>query len=894
MDTNAHHARAARFARWLAIVALVYTAFVVYGSLVPFDYQPRSLDAALARFSRIPFLQLGVDRRSDWVANFLLFVPISALWFGAATHVLTSGAARVLVSILVLGLCLGLGIGIEFIQIYFPARTVSQNDVFAQAFGALCGVVVWTAGRARFSRAYDAWNAAASVHGRLTTFLWYYVIFLVIYSVLPLDLTISPGELYQKWKLGRIELNPFRFDAGQWAKTLADIATDSLTWVPIAVLVYLRVSTRAIAIAAVVGLAAAFVEFAQLFVFSRYSDLRDVLVAMVSALPVALVMRKFASKRRQTSLSGHTRLLDGRAPTRGTGTMLSICGCWLMLLAGLYWYPYEFSFSVEAARAGIESLFSVPLGSYYTGSEYNALSQALRRIFLFAPFGLVFALYGRSLWLALLFGALANLMLECVQLFQAHKYFDLGDLLFVCIGIGGAHVAARRVIGAESPASVEPPRSQTSETSSRLPALLLSFLVLPFIGGAIVAMATTLPSVPYNVKELFDADIAPWLVGFRLNLVAVMLCAGSVVVVHWVRQYFGVRALSAPALFALPLVLVSWWLLHFTVPNEALHDIVGSPVLAWPWHFEELARFCGLALPIVLVQIAIAWSLTQSPETRFVRSKAILLVAVAIGIGHVVVVELTDTDNLVELMRDGGTLYSSVAVGLWIVVLFGALHRLAHDLFRVSGARQFASILLYLLSVPMGFTLVLIAQEPALHKYGQTFSGLQFLLSPDRQNLLPYDQLLLRYALVHTAVLIGGLVACWPLYARTAQRLSRGGAQNRADARASSHALRGCYLLLRLPPATVAQLGHSANVSEVSEKVIIDQVVGQLVSRLERAPQELGGTLRPARSADEASFERIEFWLEPQCLALLGGDPETAGRRVEAALIVALAEPATL
>src|SRR5262245_52270613 len=50
--------------------------FVVYGSLVPFDFHGRPLDAAWRTFQQAPWLVLGIDSRADWVANLLLYIPL--------------------------------------------------------------------------------------------------------------------------------------------------------------------------------------------------------------------------------------------------------------------------------------------------------------------------------------------------------------------------------------------------------------------------------------------------------------------------------------------------------------------------------------------------------------------------------------------------------------------------------------------------------------------------------------------------------------------------------------------------------------------------------------------------------------------------------------------------
>src|SRR6478672_9322820 len=63
--------------------ALAWTAFAVYGSLVPLTYQAVALDDAIERFSHLPPLWFGIGTRADWVANILLFIPLTFLWLGA-------------------------------------------------------------------------------------------------------------------------------------------------------------------------------------------------------------------------------------------------------------------------------------------------------------------------------------------------------------------------------------------------------------------------------------------------------------------------------------------------------------------------------------------------------------------------------------------------------------------------------------------------------------------------------------------------------------------------------------------------------------------------------------------------------------------------------------------
>ena len=76
----------------LALAAwLAWTAFIVYGSLLPFDFQPVPLDRAWALFRQAPFLVLGVESRADWIANGVLYAPVG---FGRprGAHVMAASA----------------------------------------------------------------------------------------------------------------------------------------------------------------------------------------------------------------------------------------------------------------------------------------------------------------------------------------------------------------------------------------------------------------------------------------------------------------------------------------------------------------------------------------------------------------------------------------------------------------------------------------------------------------------------------------------------------------------------------------------------------------------------------------------------------------------------------
>lgn len=180
----------------LAWFAGLYALFIVYGSLLPFDYRPGSMDAAREAFANIPYLQLGVASRADWVANILLYVPLAFAAMGAAAQGLRHPVAAALGALLVAAVCVALAVGVEFAQLFFPPRTVSQNDLIAETLGTGLGIVAWFVGGPRLMHI-----VRSVAMGRDTAWHAGFVLYLLAYGALsffPYDLLVSTKELSDK------------------------------------------------------------------------------------------------------------------------------------------------------------------------------------------------------------------------------------------------------------------------------------------------------------------------------------------------------------------------------------------------------------------------------------------------------------------------------------------------------------------------------------------------------------------------------------------------------------------------------------------------------------------------------------------------------------------------
>jgi glycopeptide antibiotics resistance protein len=419
----------------LAWLAFGYLLFVIYGSLVPLDFHALPLHEALARFRQVPWLDLGIASRADWVANLLLFIPLAFMTTGALAHG-RGPVTRIAVSALLPLAGFALAVGIEFTQVYFPQRTVSQNDILAETLGGVLGVAAWWAFGPRLLEWYASWlhvRAPAALSERLA---WAYVVIAFAYGVLPLDLTISAVELYHKWNQGKLVLLPFSALPADPAQAAYELLTDVLLWLPPALLWTMagtRTPARAWRLA--VGLAL-LLEVLQLFVYSRVTDLSDVFAAALGA-GIGVWLGSRLGRRAGATPAAHSDAGLGR------WLPLLLALAWLPVLMTVFWYPFDFHTDGSFVRERLASFQRVPFEIYYFGTEFRAITSLLQKMSFFAPLGALLAWWVSGLpWLWRTWGLAASLALivlaalgiELGQVLLPDKYPDSTDWLLQSLG----------------------------------------------------------------------------------------------------------------------------------------------------------------------------------------------------------------------------------------------------------------------------------------------------------------------------------------------------------------------------------------------------------------------------------------------------------------------------
>lgn len=272
--------------RALAWVAAGAVAFVVYGSLVPFRFGPRT-----DSFVRVMSDGVRITSRSDALANVLVTVPLGFALLGAVTadRRWTPGKTAAVGGLVVLA-CALLAAAVEFVQLYTPDRTCSASDVVAQTLGALLGCACWVLfGQLLTDRARGVWDrSAVNATGQL---LLAYLGLVLLIQTLPLDVSASPADFYRKARaaarLGLFGELDGATDAQKW-KRYGDLAKLAALYFPIGLLAA-RLKGRVERWSIVHVLPAALMlggclEAAQLVVASRTPSLGDALVGALAAV----------------------------------------------------------------------------------------------------------------------------------------------------------------------------------------------------------------------------------------------------------------------------------------------------------------------------------------------------------------------------------------------------------------------------------------------------------------------------------------------------------------------------------------------------------------------------------------------------------------------------------
>lgn len=431
----------ARTYGWLALGSL---AFILYGSLVPFEFRARPAERIFEAFTGAMTQRVKIQSLSDAFANFLLGVPLGFALLGWTCVDRGSPAREIRLGLLFLPTCILFSTFVEFLQLYCPKRTCAASDVLMQAVGVVAGMLGWIfAGQWLTGHARRLW-AGPGIGGSAGRILVVYIALLAILQALPLDLTLSPKDVYKNLR-DKVRYIPFRELVKPqpweeyWGHARARIETLGL-YLPLGLLAgclpgrFWRSPENGGRIFGLALLLAAGMEAIQIFVMSQTPNSSDWLIGAGSVVLGWWLARQ--------ALSRTTRAI--------------LTAAWVVLLIVVYWEP----FVVSSNLSRVEWLVLMPLEAR---NPLTALGDLLTKLVLFGLLGVMVIAETRDfptrmrLYAAIALGLTVSFVIELGQLMMPSHTPSATDV--VLGGVGAWFGAAAALRACPQSAVIVPPQS---------------------------------------------------------------------------------------------------------------------------------------------------------------------------------------------------------------------------------------------------------------------------------------------------------------------------------------------------------------------------------------------------------------------------------------------------
>lgn len=705
------------------VLLCAIVVFIVYGSLFPFVFQAAAKPIAELFTSWNPFLD-----RADAIDNILLFIPL-----GLTLHFSFDWwAARWLAAVLA---WVALGLGLQWGQLFVPSRTPSLADAVNNAIGLVVGMAIAHL-IAPWLKRQQLLNTSGDLFALLLVAAWYG------YESFPFLPTLDVGLLGGHIKSA---FQATHFDALRLVRHTVAATLGIMLLLRANVL---RQRWANVAAAAIVALLSE--------ILVPYGGLRvETLLGIVGGIAVGERLdRRFGANSYWLvmPLALAALAITVMTPFRGQPAASTFT---FTPFSGLLWYGTTSGIPPTAFEA-------LAIGALlWSGLSHRAGANAGSRHWPWAVLALLVA----------------------AELIRVHVLGYRGDTttFFLWAILAPIAVMARRpratALAAKdewpSPATnqVDPatrknapgvarPVTNTSQPMKAARDALIGLLCLT-LG---LWLVFRLPSIPYNLRDLFGPNRWPGIVLFSVALL--WLGFGP-----WWVACTAVRlraaALWLPALLCIA-SMASLLLLKLSVTEESLGDITGSTALFRNvvednyWRAEWRERFMllpaalvdalergvrfGALYNLLLIPLTAA-AICSSRRWRFSQALAALPIALACWwLAKCVVIDWTITDNLVELIAPDGVPY------LAVLLLAFAAHATALIIFaRIRHAP--ALTLVTVAALPASWWLLSQGLEPVIVKYGIVFSAAQFLLGANRTELLNEAQLFLRWCVLYLAAI---------------------------------------------------------------------------------------------------------------------------------------------
>lgn len=359
----------AKVRKQLALLSLITAAAVLYGSLLPLRFEKVSLPESLEAFNQIPWLELGLTKRADWLANGLLLVPLGFFLTGCLNYGRKSLAFAgikfgIIVLIISVFICF-----IEWAQVFFPPRVRSLNDMLAGFAGGITGALLWHLTGNFLIDKLNEFTKSPKGLPRILFLIRASIVLLALSSLMPLDIMTSMTELKTKYSEGKIQLIPFA-DIKSYSQILS--ACMHAVWVIPASVAWTLSAGEKYAIKQVT-LWVCIIETLKLPIYGRYCSLTDIFLTIaMGTIWVSIT----------PSLAPRIKKLDrmqfwGPALFVWIIVIFVVCNHRFMML----------TLDPLLLRERFNDFLSVPYASAQRSTEFQALENIAGKAFLFAILG---------------------------------------------------------------------------------------------------------------------------------------------------------------------------------------------------------------------------------------------------------------------------------------------------------------------------------------------------------------------------------------------------------------------------------------------------------------------------------------------------------------------------
>ena len=409
---------------------------------MPLKYTPLSWEETQTRWRAIKWLSLGVGNRADWIANALVVMPSAFLFSGAVDYRRKSRWSLILLGPVIYLFLAAIVLGIELVQVWFPPRTVSQNDIFAGWVGAAVGIGTWAVFGRWMAFSLEYFVSLDSTLSRIRWILGVLCLASIVYTVYPLDFVFSAEEFSEKIATGRIRLG-IAFDDFVGLENIKATILSFGKLLPFGL--WLGLSRRSHFPWILFPILSISLEAVQIPIFSKFATSRDVAASIVGGWSGWLVSRLHPK---------WTPWLD-----REWIWNLSALG-WSLALVGFF--NLRFTSILHEDReiaARWNEFFTAPLLRYYYTSEYSALTNLAGKLGMFGLLGILLAIAGwirigscstGRFCIGLAWAFAIGVLIEVMQIYLPPLIPDASDVGIYSAGFALGYVVTAIVLGKKS------------------------------------------------------------------------------------------------------------------------------------------------------------------------------------------------------------------------------------------------------------------------------------------------------------------------------------------------------------------------------------------------------------------------------------------------------------